>query len=100
MSRDQTEAGDANGHHDSTTRQEIIDSVTAAMQRLRGAIAELRGEVEANAQTEWVRAKPELRSTIADLEAMVETLAQRAKSALSGLDARLDETDAQRDQPG
>ena len=87
--------GGTNGAHDNPTRQEIIDGVATAMTRLRAAIDELRGEVEANAQTEWVRAKPELRSTIADLEGMVEALAQRAKSALASIDARLDPKEEQ-----
>ena len=71
------------------TREEVFDNLTAATSRLRAAVDRLRDEVEANAQDEWVRTKPELRQTIADLEAMVEALAQRAKGALGDLGSRL-----------
>ena len=72
------------------SREEVLEKLTAAMTRLRAAVDRLKDEVEANAQDEWVRAKPELRQTIADLEAMVEALAQRAKGALGDLGSRLD----------
>jgi len=85
-------AGSGSGGADGdSARQEAVDNLTAAMARLRGAIDRLRQEVEANAQAEWVRAKPELRSTIGELEGMVDALSQRAKAALAGLGSRLNE---------
>jgi outer membrane murein-binding lipoprotein Lpp len=88
-SQDAAGSGRAGG----SAGQEVIDDLGAAMARLRAAIDRLREEVEANAQTEWVRAKPELHSTIADLQAMVDTLAQRVKSALGDLGTRLEGQD-------
>jgi hypothetical protein len=79
----------ATGGADQETR-EVVDNLGAAMARLRAALDRLRHEVEANAQAEWVRTKPELRQTIAELEAMVDALAQRAKTALGDLGSRLD----------
>lgn len=75
----------------SQSRQEVIDNVTAAMARLRGAIERLREEVEANAQAEWVKAKPEIRHTIGELEGMVDALARRAKTTLTDIGSRLDD---------
>jgi outer membrane murein-binding lipoprotein Lpp len=72
------------------TREEVVDNLAASMTRLRGAVDQLRGEVEINAQSEWVRAKPELRSILNDLESKVDTLSQRAKEALGDLGSKID----------
>jgi hypothetical protein len=77
-------------HDGEERRQEVIDNLAAAMARLRTAVDRLREEVEANAHAEWVRAKPELRQTIAELQTMIDALAQRAKGALGDLGTRLD----------
>lgn len=71
-------------------RDEIIDDLAAAMNRLRAAIEKVGEEIEANAHTEWDRAKPELRSTLSDLQRMVDVLAERAKTALGEMGSRLD----------
>jgi hypothetical protein len=71
-------------------RDQVIDNLAAAMERLRAALQRLGDEVEANAQAEWVRAKPELRGTVTDLQRMVDALAERAKAALGELGSRLD----------
>lgn len=80
-----------NGGSGEPTREQIIDNLAAAMERLRAAVTRLGEEVEANAHSEWVRAKPELKSTVSDLQRMVDVLAERAKAALGELGARLDE---------
>ena len=71
--------------------QAVLENLGAAMARLRAALDRVGEEVEANAQAEWVRAKPGLRQGISDLQTMVDELAQRAKAALGDLGARLDE---------
>jgi hypothetical protein len=81
---------DATGGGGEKARDQVIDNLAAAMERLRAAIERLGEEVEANAHTEWVRAKPELKSTVTDLQRMVDVLAERAKSALGELGSRLD----------
>ena len=88
--KDQFRGKDADPGQHAGEREEVFDNLTAALARLRAAADRLREEAEANAQAEWVRTKPELRQTIADLEAMVDALAQRAKSALGDLGSRLD----------
>ena len=77
-------------------RDEVVNNLGAALARLRGAVDRLGAEVEANAAAEWVRAKPELRETITDLQGMVDTLAQRARAALGDLGSRLDDDRDQR----
>ena len=82
--------GQANGGPDAN-RQAVLENLGAAMARLRAAIDRLGEEVEANAEAEWVRAKPELREGIDELQGMVDMLSQRAKAALGDLGARLDD---------
>lgn len=88
MDDDRTQG--TNGGGEGPSRQEIADHLAAAMARLRAAVDGMRDEVEANAQAEWVRAKPELRSTVNELEEKVDALAERAKAALADLGARID----------
>ena len=71
--------------------QAVLENLGAAMARLRAALDRVGEEVEANAQAEWVHAKPGLRQGISDLQTMVDELAQRAKAALGELGARLDD---------
>ncbi len=73
-------------------REEIADNLAAALASLRAAVDGMRHEVEANAQAEWVRAKPELRGTLRELEEKVDALAERAKATLADLGARIDDT--------
>ena len=71
--------------------QAVLENLGASVARLRTALDRLSDEVEANAEAEWVRAKPELRQGIDDLQTMVDQLSQRAKAALGDLGARLDD---------
>ena len=71
--------------------QAVLENLGASVARLRTALDRLSEEVEANAEAEWVRAKPELRQGIDDLQTMVDQLSQRAKAALGDLGARLDD---------
>ena len=64
--------------------------LTAALGHLREAVDRLRQEIEVNARDEWVRAKPELQSTLADLQRMIDAAAERAKAMLDDLGKRLD----------
>jgi hypothetical protein len=67
--------------------------LTAALGHLRDAVDRLRQEIEVNAREEWVRAKPELKSTLADLQQMIDAAAERAKILLEDLGKRLDRED-------
>ncbi len=69
--------------------QETAD-LTAALGKLREAVDRLRQEIEVNAREEWVRAKPELKTTVADLQGMIDAAADRAKVMLDDLGKRLD----------
>lgn len=94
--------GESAGGPGEPSRQEVMDNLAQALAGLRAAVDRLRDEVEANAQAEWLRAKPEIRSTVAQLDGMVDNLAQRAKSTLADLNARLDgdpDNDRQQDSP-
>jgi hypothetical protein len=66
------------------------DELTAALGQLREAIERLGSEIEANAREEWVRAKPELKNTLADLQRMIDAAAERAKELLNDLSSRID----------
>ncbi len=74
-------------------RQESFGNIDDAMARLQAAFEGLREEVEASARDEWVRAKPELRQGIVDLQGVVDDLARRAKTALDDLAAKLGDRD-------
>ncbi len=74
-------------------RQATFGNIDDAMARLQGAFDRLRDEVEASARDEWVRAKPELRQRIVDLQRLVDDLARRAKTALDDLGAKLGDRD-------
>lgn len=85
---DQQTGGGTGG--DEARRQEVMDHLTAALDQLKTAIKDLGDEVEQNARAEWVRAKPELRANVSDLQGLVDTLAERAKAAIGDLSNRLD----------
>lgn len=75
--------------------------LTAALGHLREAVDRLRQEIEVNAREEWVRAKPELKTTLADLQRMIDAAAERAKVMLDELSSRLDregQSDRREDQ--
>ncbi len=74
-------------------REQIADDLSAALGNLREAVDRLRQEVEANAKEEWVRAKPELKTTLGDLQKMIDAAAERAKTLLGDLGNRLDADD-------
>ncbi len=94
--RDGRSDGQANRGPDANG-QAVLENLGAALARLRAAVDRLGEEVEANAEAEWVRAKPELRQGIAELETMVDSLAQRAKAALGDLGAPLDDRPTRED---
>ena len=78
-------------------RDQATDDLHAALGHLRDAVDRLRSEIEMNAKDEWVRAKPELKTTLGDLQKMIDAAAERAKVVLGGLSDRLDSTE-KRDQ--
>ncbi len=71
-------------------RQEAFGNIDDAMGRLQVAFDRFREEIEASARDEWVRAKPELRLGIVELQTMIDDLARRARTALDDLGARLE----------
>jgi hypothetical protein len=75
-------------------------NLDAAMARLQAAVDRVAAEIEGGVRDEWVRAKPELRQRVADLQTVVDDLAQRAKTALGDLSARLDERKGERGSGG
>lgn len=81
-------------------RQEhAAEDLHAALGHLRDAVDRLRHEIEVNAKDEWLRAKPELKTTLGDLQKMIDAAAERAKIVLGDLSHRLDSTE-KRDQSG
>lgn len=66
------------------------EDLTAALGHLREAIERLGAEIETNARAEWVRAKPEVRNTLSDLQRMIDAAAERAKDLLGELSSRID----------
>lgn len=80
-------------------REQAADDLHAALGHLRDAVDRLRTEIEVNAKDEWVRAKPELKTTLGDLQKMIDAAAERAKVVLGDLSNRLDSTE-KRDQSG
>ncbi len=79
--------------------EQVADDLHAALGHLRESVDRLRAEIETNAKDEWIRAKPELKTTLGDLQKMIDAAAERAKSVLGDLGNRLDATE-KRDQSG
>ncbi len=86
----QHDSGDATSRSEADA-QAVFDNLGEAVARLRAAVERLGEEVEASARTEWTRAKPEMRQGISELQSMVDELAQKARTALSDVSARLDD---------
>ncbi len=87
---------DGDGGNDANAggqRQETFGNIDDAMARLQAAFDRLREEVEASARDEWVRAKPQLRQGIVDLQRLVDDLARRVRIALDDLGAKLGDRD-------
>ncbi len=84
--------GDSDAHAGGRGRA-TFGNIDDAMARLQVAFDRLREEVEASARDEWVRAKPELRQGIVDLQRLVDDLARRARTALDDLGAKLGDRD-------
>ena len=89
--------GGASG--DEARRDEVMDRLAAALDQVKSAIKDLGDEVEQNARAEWVRAKPELRTSVGDLQGLVDHLAERAKAAIGDLSSRLDPPGTREDDP-
>lgn len=71
--------------------QAVFDNLGEAVARLREAVDRLGEEVEASARMEWTRAKPEMQHGISELQSMVDELAQKARTALGEVSARLND---------
>ena len=86
---DTPSSGGASGEQ-APRQDEATAELTAALGHLRDAVDRLRQEIEVNARDEWGRAKPELQSTLGDLQRMIDAAAERAKAVLDDLGKRLD----------
>lgn len=84
-----------NGADAGDRSRETFGNIDAAMGRLQAAFDRLRGEIETSARDEWVRAKPEMRQGIVDLQGVIDDLSRRAKTALDDLGAKLGDRDRQ-----
>ena len=79
-----TDTGPGNG-------ERPAEDVQQAVNRLRTELTRLSGEIERTATAQFEQRKPELRSSMDDLEAAIDALATKAKGFLGDLKTRLDD---------
>jgi uncharacterized protein YukE len=70
------------------------EELDEAIGRLRAELTRIGAEIERTASEQFEQRKPELRSSVNDLEAAIDTLATRAKGFLGELRSRLDDAGA------
>ncbi len=66
------------------------EDLQQAIGRIRGELTRLSGEIERTATEQFEQRKPELRRSLNDLEAAIDSLVTRTKGVLDDLKARLD----------
>ncbi len=72
-------------------RPRSTEDLQQAIGRIRGEVIRLSGEIEKTASQQFEQRKPELRGSMDDLEAAIDSLATKAKGFLSDLKAKLDD---------
>lgn len=72
-------------------RLRSAEELQQAIGRIRGEVIRLSGEIEKTANQQFEQRKPELRNSMDDLEAAIDSLATKAKGFLGDLKAKLDD---------